>query len=307
MTAKKSASMKRIARLVGLPPAYLKGMYGDLVDRFEALIRSGHLDIHTDDMLDYALLVSERALNIRQTYLLPENAPPEIVARKSDQWTYGVFLAAFLHDLDQVVTAPEELARTATSLVPKAALDWLASEPDLMTAWLAVVTGDRDRSNVIGKIVMEAVCQLGGDESSADAEDPDSSLDLVMGLRQLIGRGQLSMNCIEGDAWVTEGDLWLSSKEGLNKLRSWIIDRTDASGLQNNELLDQLQAENLCLPTPEKNRAVWTMTIKENDQQKRVSVIRLPIDIICPDAAERPSSFDGEILLRNRNETGVAA
>ena len=115
------------------------------------------------------------------------------------------------------------------------------------------------------------------------------------------------MNRIKGDAWITDQDFWLSSKEGLNKLRSWVIDRTDASGLQNNELLDQLQAQNLCLPTPEKNRAVWTMTIKENDQQKRVSVIRLPIAVIWPDPAARPSPFDGEILLRNRNEAGVAA
>ena len=99
------------------------------------------------------------------------------------RWTYGGFLAALLHGIDQIVASSEELTRTATALVPKDALDWLASEPDLMTAWLAVVTGDRGRSGVIGKIIKEAERQLGGDESSADAEDPDSSLDLVVGLR----------------------------------------------------------------------------------------------------------------------------
>ena len=56
--------MKRIARLVGLPPAHFRAMYGDLVGRYEDLVRSSQLVNHTNDSVEYSLVVAEHPSNL---------------------------------------------------------------------------------------------------------------------------------------------------------------------------------------------------------------------------------------------------
>jgi len=43
-------------------------------------------------------------LAIRRSYLLPPDRSPEVIACAGDRWTYGVFLAALLHDIGKPAT-----------------------------------------------------------------------------------------------------------------------------------------------------------------------------------------------------------
>lgn len=297
----RAGQMKRIARLVGLPPSHFQRLYHDLVCQFAKHVLSCPTGSNPDERLDYALNVSERALNIRQSYLLPEKTAPEDVARKSDRWTYGVFLAGLLHDLGRSDPVPlENLSAKARSLVPTVGLDWLALEPVLMTSWLAVVTGVPNQGGVIGSIITQAIRQSGGPDLFPDPSDvaPSPELSLLSGLRHLVACGRLRINCDGADAWVTKTDLWLNSKTGLDLIRDWIVDNSEALPPSNNELLDQIQRDGLCLPTPDKNKATWSMLVKWDTGQKRSLLVRFPVSIIWPEPQDRPASFDGEIVLR---------
>jgi len=100
----RTVMMKRIDQLVGLPPAIFKSLYEDTVIRFANYCQlmpasENHHHCRLGGLLDHSLDVAERALCIRRGYLLPPNRAPEVVARESDRWTYGVFMAALFHDV----------------------------------------------------------------------------------------------------------------------------------------------------------------------------------------------------------------
>ncbi|MDC0434769.1 TraI domain-containing protein, partial [bacterium] len=49
-------------------------------------------------LLTHTLEVIDIAMSLRKAYHLPVNADTETVRREEPDWTYGVFVAALLHD-----------------------------------------------------------------------------------------------------------------------------------------------------------------------------------------------------------------
>ena len=58
-----------------------------------------HHHAHPGGLVDHTLECAEYALELRRGQLLPPGAAPEDMARHEHRWTYGVFLAALLHDI----------------------------------------------------------------------------------------------------------------------------------------------------------------------------------------------------------------
>ncbi|MGH1477187.1 MAG: TraI domain-containing protein [Geminicoccales bacterium] len=316
--------LKYIAQLVGLPPTHFKLLYQDLVDNLAGHILSCTTACDHSDHLDHLLYVSERALTIRQCYLLPENTPPEEIARRSDHWTYGVFLAALFHDLRSLAAASSEsssvdLEALAQSLVPDIGLQWLSSEPDLVTSWLAVVDGDLVRAGVLGAIVGQVVESMADKDVSHRAGDDDlfttgektemdkssAALDLAKGIGELVVSGRLKINVAE-EAWVTATDLWISLRGGLDVIRQWVAENTASFPLKNNELLDLFQESKICKVHPQKQQAVWPMCVKQGLEQKKILLVRMPIEIIWPDPSDYPPLFEGQITSRKQTSAALS-
>lgn len=316
--------LKYIAQLVGLPPTHFKLLYQDLVDNLADHILSCTAARDHSDHLDHVLYVSERALTIRQCYLLPENTPPEEIARRSDHWTYGVFLAAVLHDLRSLSAASSEsssvdLEVLARSLVPDIGLQWLSSEPDLVASWLAVVDGDMVRAGVLGAIIGQVVEPVADKDASHRAEDDDlfttgertemdkpaAAFDLATGIGELVVNGRLKINVAE-EAWVTETDLWISLKGGLDVIRQWVAENTANFPLKNNELLDLFLESKICKVHPQKQQAVWPMCVKQGLEQKKTLLVRMPIEIIWPNPSDYPPLFEGQITSRKQASAALS-
>ena len=297
--------LKRIARLVGLPPTYFRQLYHDQVLLLAAYLRSlPDTTSCPDEVIDYALGVAERALNIRQRYLLPEKTAPEDVARKSDRWTYGVFLAAILHDLEKHAArsggiTSEELAETARSLVPEVGLAWISTDLDLMTAWQAALAGDAEKAGTIGLILAQAIRQdpaneLVADDTSSVDDNPLQSF--PSGMRDLIDSGRLLINRSNAHGWATDTDLWLDSKRSIAVISDWLIEETNKLPMTYNKLTDQLQHHGFLLPNPKNHRAVWAQIVDAGDDDRReCRLFRLPLEIIWPNPDDRPRPFAGTI------------
>jgi hypothetical protein len=200
--------------------------------------------------------------------------------------------------------------------VPDVGLDWLAPEPDLMASWMAVVAGDMARAGAVGAIVGQAVglsaapdphdepldCDPPVNEQETKEEEPATTLDLASGIKELVADGRLQIN-VGDHAWVTETDLWLNLRAGLDVVRQWLAEKASSFPLNNNELLDLMQRTGVCQPSPKKHQAVWPMRIKIGLEQEKKSLIRIPIGVIWPNQADRPPHFDGEIMSRKQADT----
>ena len=58
-----------------------------------------HHHAHPGGLIDHTLECAEYALELRRGQLLPPGAAPEDMARHEHRWTYGVLVAALLHDI----------------------------------------------------------------------------------------------------------------------------------------------------------------------------------------------------------------
>ena len=82
-------------------------------------------------LLDHALEAASAALQLRQAYLLPPNTEPDDVRKRSDVWTFGVFVAALFHDVAKVATdhVVELLDRDGKEIGPWAPLSGPMNSP----------------------------------------------------------------------------------------------------------------------------------------------------------------------------------
>ena len=108
----RAVTINKIRQLVGLPDDVFDRLYRDVIDDFAQYVQllpatRDHHHTRLGGLLDHSLDVAARALSLRRGRLLPPNQPPEVIARRADRWTYGVFLAALFHDLGRLLTGPE--------------------------------------------------------------------------------------------------------------------------------------------------------------------------------------------------------
>ena len=101
-----------------------------------------------------ALVTALRALDYRRGQILPRNTPPETLGALAHRWTYAVFAAALLRDLDR--DHAEASMRLFESCVPPIVQAWLGDDPALMVELRGVLTGTADLSSVIAELVERA-------------------------------------------------------------------------------------------------------------------------------------------------------
>jgi hypothetical protein len=98
-----------------------------------------------------ALVTTLRALDYRRGQILPRNTPPETLGALAHRWTYAVFAAALLRNLDR--DHAETSMRLFESCVPPIIQAWLGEDPALMVELHGVLTGTADLSSVIAALV----------------------------------------------------------------------------------------------------------------------------------------------------------
>ena len=182
--------------------------YANLVQQFPA--SESHHHAYLGGMLDHGLEIVAFGLKLRQSYLLPIGAPPEVQAAQADAWTAATAYAALLHDVGKLavdleveyadgtcwhpwhgpLTRPyrfrfrvgrvHRLHEAAAGLLyatvlGEAILDWLSGFPELWAALIYVLASRHEHAGVLAELVVHAdrasVAQaLGGDPAKARAD-----------------------------------------------------------------------------------------------------------------------------------------
>ncbi len=96
--------LPRIQERMGLTRAAWERDCLTVIDRLAEFVQmlpasESHHHAHPGGLIEHTLECAEYALELRRGQLLPPGAAPEDMARHEHRWTYGVFLAALLHDI----------------------------------------------------------------------------------------------------------------------------------------------------------------------------------------------------------------
>jgi integrating conjugative element relaxase (TIGR03760 family) len=92
----------------GLTPINFERDYSQTLQRFMAFVQmlpasEAHHHARPGGLLLHALEAADIALQIRRAQILPPGVVPEDIQRREHRWTFGVFLAALLHDVGKTL------------------------------------------------------------------------------------------------------------------------------------------------------------------------------------------------------------
>lgn len=92
----------------GLAPGNYGRDYGLTITRFMEFVQllpasESHHHAHPGGLAVHALETADIALSLRRSQVLPPGVQPEDIQRREHRWTYGVFLAAMIHDLGKTM------------------------------------------------------------------------------------------------------------------------------------------------------------------------------------------------------------
>lgn len=189
----------------------------------------------------------------------------------------------------------------ARFIVPEAGLSWLASDCEVLAAWVATISGDTDRAGVLGEIITRAdgesvARNLGAGESvrlpTAQAKPLHEKL--VTALRHLLAEGELPLNRDGAAGWLVGDDLWLVSKRAVDALRAHLI-REGHEGVpsRNDRMFDVLQEHGLAVPNGE--RAIWLCRVAGDGWAHDLTLLRVPASRMWPVPDRRPDAFKGTV------------
>ena len=218
----------------------------------------------------------------------------------------------FRHDRayeDHTTVAPF-VART---ILPDAAVAWLGADVNLMLCWMATLAGNYDRGGVLGSVVMQAdalstAADTGAGDSSrlASARRVPLHEKLLSALRQLLESGDLPLNRKGAAAWSSTTDVWFVSKRTIDALRSHLLDQghTDIPS-RNDRIMDALQQHAICIAN--QDRAIWRTRIRFDDFDQVFTMLRVSVETLWPNPAQRPEPLDGNITLEDGSEPTPAS
>lgn len=187
-------------------------------------------------------------------------------------------------------------------VVPVEGLNWLASEPEVMDAWLAAIQGEYEEAGPLGALVAKADgLSVARDLSGGigvrmpTARARPLAERLLTALRHLLAEEALSLNRPGAAGFLADDTLWLVSKRVLDALREQML-REGQPGVpsRNDRLMDELQQHGLLLPNGD--RAVWTCEVRVGDWSQRLTCLRFEADRLWPDADRRPVPLDGTVI-----------
>jgi len=175
--------------------------------------------------LQRGLVAALRALDRRRGQILPRNAPPEVLGALVHRWTYAVFAAALLRDID-AESPGAALEIFERSVLPRVR-EWLAEAPALMAELQAVLSGHADASSAIAELAgyaatgacaedrREVFERSEGSEpeflDGVDAAGNDGARRFLRWVRQAISDGLLSVNLRDALVHGVEDGLLLAS------------------------------------------------------------------------------------------------
>ena len=191
----------------------------------------------------------------------------------------------------------------AHHIVPAPGLRWLASDMDVFECWLATISGaDDEIAGELGKLIRSAdglsvATDLTGVQVSRAPQGVPKPLSerLATGLRYLVDQGQLPLNKPGAAGWVTEDELWLVSKRALDALREHLLGEAQGGvPARNDRLMDELQGNGLVIVNGD--RAIWNATVQRGGWSVTLTLLRVPLSRLWPEAEARPPAFDGSVV-----------
>lgn len=264
-TPRRQLLLQHIWQRTSLSRPQFQRLYREPIERYAALVQQfpaseSHHHAYMGGMLDHGLEIVAFGLKLRQSYLLPIGAPPEMQAAQTEAWTAATAYAALLHDVGKLavdlevehadgtcwrpwhgtLTRPyrfrfradriHRLHEAAAGLLyaqvlGPTILDWLSGFPELWAALLYVLASRHEHSGVLGELVAQAdrasVAQaLGGDPGKVR---PDAQQSLQRKLREglrYLVRERFKLNQPQAS------DGWLTP-EGL-----WLVSKTACDKLR---------------------------------------------------------------------------
>lgn len=189
----------------------------------------------------------------------------------------------------------------ARFIVPPMGLSWLASDREVLAAWVATISGDRDRAGVLGEIISRAdgesvARNLGAGESIRlpTARAIPLHEKLLTALRYLLDEGELPLNRNGAAGWLVGDDLWLVSKRTADALRAHLIrEGHDGIPTRNDRLFDVLQEHGLAISNGE--RAIWCARVAGDGWAHELTMLRVPAARVWPDLERQPQHFTGRV------------
>lgn len=186
-------------------------------------------------------------------------------------------------------------------IVPAMGLSWLASDREVLTAWVATISGDRDRAGVLGEIISRAdgesvARNLGAGDSVRlpTARATPLHEKLLTAVRYLLDECELPLNRNGAAGWLVGDDLWLVSKRTADALRAHLIrEGHDGIPTQNDRLFDVLQEHGIAVSNGE--RAIWSARVAGDGWAHELTMLRVPAARVWPDPERRPQPFPGSV------------
>jgi len=194
----------------------------------------------------------------------------------------------------------------AHRLLPRAGLDWLASEPTVFDAWLATISGDGN-AGPLAAIAHEAdgisvARDLSGGvrTRSPAARVKPLSERLLTGLRHMVKEGDVALNRPGASGFVADGSLWLVSKRVLDDLREHLT-KEGQTGIpsRNDRLMDELQQWHVIQPNGDK--AVWYCNIQIGDWCQALTCLRMDVTQIWQSLKDVPITIDISVTPVDRD------
>lgn len=201
----------------------------------------------------------------------------------------------------------------ARFIVPAAGLAWLASDREVLAAWVATISGDRDNGGALGEIIRRAdgesvARNLGAGDSvrlpTARARPLHEKL--LTALRHLIAEGELPLNRDGAAGWLVDNDVWLVSKRTADALRAHLL-REGHEGIpsRNDRIFDVLQEHGLAVSNGE--RAIWRARVAGDGWAHELTVLRVSAARVWPEADRRPEAFGGSVTPLEQTSDSTSA
>lgn len=266
-TPRRQKMLEHIWQRASLSRAQFERLYRHPIARYAELVQllpasQNHHHAHLGGMLDHGLEIVAYALKIRQTYLLPIDAPPESQSAQAEAWTAAAAYAALIHDLGKIIVDVHiELedgqiwhpwhgpikrayrfryvdgrnyqlhgaaaALIYTQVLTPDILDWLTGFSELWARLIFILAGHYEHAGILGEIVVKA------DQASVAQELGGNPLHALSAPKQSLQR-QLA----DGLRYLVRDTLRLNQADG--PADGWLTH--DALWLVSKPIADQLRA-----------------------------------------------------------------
>lgn len=266
-TPRRQKMLEHIWQRASLSRAQFERLYRHPIARYAELVQllpasQNHHHAHLGGMLDHGLEIVAYALKIRQTYLLPIDAPPESQSAQAEAWTAAAAYAALIHDLGKIIVDVHiELedgqiwhpwhgpikrayrfryvsgrnyqlhgaaaALIYTQVLTPDILDWLSGFSELWAQLIFILAGHYEHAGILGELVVKA------DQASVAQELGGNPLRALSAPKQSLQR-QLA----EGLRFLVRDTLRLNQADG--PADGWLTH--DALWLVSKPIADQLRA-----------------------------------------------------------------